>query len=74
MAKAANDVYNAAVEYGDQRIGVDRLKDEQKSALVEFLRIKDVSVSLPTGIRSCTICLDTIWTLCVVVCNQKKAT
>ena len=36
MAEAESDVYNAAVEYGGQLIGVDGVKDEQKSALVEF--------------------------------------
>ena len=57
MAEAETDVYNAAGEYSGQCIGVDRSKDEQKSALVEFLRMKDVFVSLPSGIRSCTILL-----------------
>ena len=44
MAEAESDVYSAALEYGGQCIGVDSLKDEQKSALVEFLRMKDVFV------------------------------
>ena len=54
MAGAESKVYNAAVEYGGQSIGVDHLKDEQKSALVEFLQMEDVFVSLTTDIRSCT--------------------
>ena len=37
MAEAESEVYDAAIEYGGQCIGVDRLKDEQNSALVEFL-------------------------------------
>ena len=45
MAEAESDFYSAAVEYGGQCIGVDSLKDEQKSVLVEFLRMKDVFVS-----------------------------
>ena len=55
MAEAESD--NTAVEYGGQCFGVDRLKDEQKYALVEFLLMKDVFVSLPAGIQSCTILL-----------------
>ena len=34
MAEAESDVYNTAVEYGDQCTGVDRLKNLRKSLLL----------------------------------------
>ena len=42
MAEAESDVYSAAIEYGGQCIGIDSLKDEQKSVLVQFLWMKYV--------------------------------
>ena len=70
MAEAESDVNSAALEYGGQCIGVDSLKDEQKSALVEFLRMKDVFVSLPTWYGKSAVfeavpfCLDYLDSMC----------
>ena len=59
MAEAeSEDILSAAADYGGQCIGADNLKDKQKSALVDFLRKKDVFVSLPTGYGKSAVFVD----------------
>ena len=75
MAEAESDVFNAAVEYGRQCSGVDRLKEKQKTALVKLISSNERWLCKHTNRYSKLYHFaGTIWTLCVVVGNHKKAT
>ena len=57
--KFTADVFKAAVLHGVQMLGYDRPNEDQETAVNEFLKGRDVFVSLPTGAGKslCFACL-----------------
>lgn len=49
MAKFRKEDVEESIQFAATRFGIEKVKDQQKSALTAFLQGRDVFCSLPTG-------------------------